>query len=499
MAHDLDKKYYNKGILRLGGINKLTGEYIYPKIANKADNYKCPECNKDIILCKGDIIPPYFRHKADNNPCNHYNSNPGETQIHKEGKMLMKKLLEDNVPFLLTRKCCTCEIIESFQIEEITEKSIIKTEYTFNYNGKKQADVAYIEDNEIYCIFEIYYSHKTCNENRPEPWFEIDAKTLIKIVNNNNVTSLEIPCIRQKKCDKCIKKENVRNYSEKIAAKKICDWMKYDSIKPFYCADFDGASDLTDLPPEAYLEETLTDDHYFTKHYIYDRLNKKAIDDLRHADIVIHDKSVVRYHIYFNKPSFTDIQFNILEEHGIALYFVDVKWVLKQKTKPENIECVIINDPWYKYHGQRVDNVKNVIKIYENLLLIERRYPSALLEGFRFGPGGNFNNITTNPFESQTQKIISTFLCNLKLELQSSKVDFDRVYLKISYNNKNKIKKYHGIWHQRFKVWSITQNCYKKYMAEIDDFVDYKILWLFNICDHCHGSGRVLGDKCWFC
>ncbi len=34
----------------LGAINKITKEYIYPKIANKDDQYICPECNKDVIL-----------------------------------------------------------------------------------------------------------------------------------------------------------------------------------------------------------------------------------------------------------------------------------------------------------------------------------------------------------------------------------------------------------------------------------------------------------------
>ena len=39
--------------LSLGAINKFTGEYIYPKIANKNDEYICPGCNKDLIICQG--------------------------------------------------------------------------------------------------------------------------------------------------------------------------------------------------------------------------------------------------------------------------------------------------------------------------------------------------------------------------------------------------------------------------------------------------------------
>ena len=32
--------------LSLGAINKLTGEYVYPKIANKKDEYICPDVIK---------------------------------------------------------------------------------------------------------------------------------------------------------------------------------------------------------------------------------------------------------------------------------------------------------------------------------------------------------------------------------------------------------------------------------------------------------------------
>ena len=76
-------------LLSLGAINKQTGEYIYPKIANKKDEYICPDCNKDLIFCHGDIRAYYFRHKVDSvNPCHHY-SNPSESQIHKDAKILL--------------------------------------------------------------------------------------------------------------------------------------------------------------------------------------------------------------------------------------------------------------------------------------------------------------------------------------------------------------------------------------------------------------------------
>jgi hypothetical protein len=202
-------------MLSLGAVNKLTREYVYPKIANKKDEYICSECNKDLILCQGEIRVHHFRHKVDNiNPCHHY-SNPTESEIHKHAKLLLKKLLERKIPISLIRKCCCCKKNEEFEIPEISETSNIQLEYRFEYNGVKTADVAYLEDGEILCIFEICNTHKTCSENRPEPWFDIHAETLIKMANDNTLTSLEIPCIRCEKCDDCIETENIITLNKK--------------------------------------------------------------------------------------------------------------------------------------------------------------------------------------------------------------------------------------------------------------------------------------------
>jgi len=198
-------------LLSLGAINKNTGEYVYPKIANKKDEYICPECNRDLIFVKGEVRVHHFRHKVDCiNPCHHY-SNPTESQIHKDAKILLKILLERKFPISFIRNCCECNRYEEFEIPEITEISTIVLEHRFEYNGStKQADVVYINDGEILSIFEICNTHKTCSENRPEPWFEIDAKTLIKIANAISLTSLQIPCIRCEKCDSC-NKEKYKN------------------------------------------------------------------------------------------------------------------------------------------------------------------------------------------------------------------------------------------------------------------------------------------------
>ena len=71
-------------LLSIGAMNKITGEYVYPKIANKQEHYVCPECNKDVIFCNGEIRVRYFRHKFDINPCFYFDK-PNETQKNETG------------------------------------------------------------------------------------------------------------------------------------------------------------------------------------------------------------------------------------------------------------------------------------------------------------------------------------------------------------------------------------------------------------------------------
>jgi len=213
-------------ILPLGAVNKKTREYVYPKVANKKDEYICPDCNKDLILCKGEKIKHHFRHKVDSvNLCHHY-SNPTESQIHKDAKILLKNLFERKIQISLTRHCCSCKKMEEFEIPEMTELSSIKLEHRFQYNDSLQiADVAYLENGEVFALFEIYYTHKTSSEKRPEPWFEIDAEKLIRLANDDTLTSLQIPCIRCEKCEECTEREN-----NKIKAHKD-ELEKYVRIK----------------------------------------------------------------------------------------------------------------------------------------------------------------------------------------------------------------------------------------------------------------------------
>ncbi len=196
----------------MGAINKQTLHYEYPKIASKANKYKCPSCDQDVILRKGKIKKSHYAHKKSENPCYYYDR-PSESQIHKDAKMLMKMLLDNKTNMTFCRKCCYCDKEDPEHICDISynDNSKAVIEYRFHYNhSKRSADIALVEDDNIKYIFEICYKNKTKEENRPEPWFEIDAESFIKNINaNNNENETEIVCKREYKCACCVFTEGI--------------------------------------------------------------------------------------------------------------------------------------------------------------------------------------------------------------------------------------------------------------------------------------------------
>lgn len=219
----------------MGAINKTTNNYEYPKIANKINKYKCPFCEKDVIFRNGKIKQPHFAHCKSNTPCSYYEK-PNETQIHKDAKLLMKTLLDNKTTLNFYRTCNYCneenDSVKSFfarcnkEVKLFTHKindyddSQAHIEYKFTYNeSRKSADVALTQKNELKYIFEICYKNKTKEENRPEPWFEIKAETLINETNsgkNIKDDEIKIECIREYKCDICKKKEEYEKESQII-------------------------------------------------------------------------------------------------------------------------------------------------------------------------------------------------------------------------------------------------------------------------------------------
>jgi hypothetical protein len=222
----------------MGAINKITNAYEYPKIANKINKYKCPSCEQDVIFKKGQINKPHFAHYKSDNPCYYYDK-PNESQVHKDAKLLMKTLLDNKKYISINGNCNHCadrhygnnfgwefDIFE----EDYNENTKAVTEHKFYYNNSnRSADVALIEGDAIKYIFEICYKNKTKEENRPEPWFEIDAEDLINKVNTGEAIdkdgNITIECIRRFKCDECVEYDNKiierQIYYEKLRQEQI--------------------------------------------------------------------------------------------------------------------------------------------------------------------------------------------------------------------------------------------------------------------------------------
>ena len=280
-------------IISLGAINKVTNEYVYPTIANKKDEYICPECNKDLILCQGEIRVHHFRHKVDNvNPCHHY-SNPTESQIHKDAKMLMKNLLERKIKISFIRNCCCCKKDDEYEIPEITETSVIQLEYRFEYNGVKIADVAYLDNGEIVALIEIYNTHKTRSEDRPEPWFEIDAEILINMANDNRLTALQIPCVRCEKCEDCVDREN--------SNLKYYDIEKYVRIKlgqTYPIPDYDEDGRVKHLRIDFDARTNITNNKNIMDLFNEDFINKKVVIHSYKGNITAYVISISSYNKY---------------------------------------------------------------------------------------------------------------------------------------------------------------------------------------------------------
>jgi hypothetical protein len=225
----------------MGAINKTTNNYEYPKIATRCKNkYKCPCCEKDVFLKKGLIKQPHFSHYKSENPCYYYDK-PSETQIHKDAKLLMKSLLDNKKNISIHRTCNYCEQRNFGYSEEIcymiddeyneNTKAVIEYKFDYNNSNNRRADIALIENDKIKYIFEICYKNKTKEENRPEPWVEINAEDLINKINSGEIIDEEgnitIKCIRNYKCDRCIEYEE----NEKIKRNLYYEKLKQDKIE----------------------------------------------------------------------------------------------------------------------------------------------------------------------------------------------------------------------------------------------------------------------------
>jgi len=427
----------------LGAINKKTCEYVYPKIANKTDEYICLECHKDLILCQGNIRVHHFRHKFDyTNACHRYN-NPTESQIHKDAKLLLKILIEkNNISFI--RKCSHCIKEEEFELPEVTETSSIELEYRFEYNGPKIADVAYLDNNEIICIFEIYYSHKTNRENRPEPWFEIDALSLIQQVNDN-INPIKINCIRNEKCEVCVihqeKEENKRKRNKSLALDIIDDWFFHGiEILPF-------SLDLLDM------------DIYITKN-----TKSKNIQTPNSVDLMIEYGDVgdtyELYHIFLIDAS---ENYDIINEFeylysNIAVYYINIDWILSQTERPTRIRSVASLD--CSSHFNKTKTQCGHLSSYwiKQINVPEYKLIYIISCGCGYNSRKEYDNCQKCNVLSPLCIMVTNIHHMLCKQCDVIKYDFEKQYLCVPYHEKEEAKLYDAMWDKDVKKWYVYKD-----------------------------------------
>ena len=214
----------------MGAVNKKTNEYVFPLHALKTDDYKCPICETDIIFKSGKKRRKHYSHKAKSN-CSYYNS-PSESEIHKEGKRVIKKMLDDKEKLMIWRNCKCCgDDVEVLTLINYTDKMICREEFTFQHNSNKRiADVVLLDDDNINFIFEIFKTHRTDEINRPtDKWCEINAEDLIintmEERNRNECGEIEIECVRDVLCCECENKHKIK-LEEKNKKKNYWELMK---------------------------------------------------------------------------------------------------------------------------------------------------------------------------------------------------------------------------------------------------------------------------------
>lgn len=176
----------------------LNGEYCLPCNAEKGLDYICPGCGESVILRKGDVNIHHFAHKPGERDCKFY-EHPGEGEIHKMAKHIIVDLLRKRKIKKVVRSCPKgCAYDEQIEYEDGDEVTV-----EYRVSDKCIVDVAVINNGKIKYIFEICDTHKTTRET-PEPWFEVDAKEILKKTEN-----VCMHCIRKNRyCSTCVKHAN---------------------------------------------------------------------------------------------------------------------------------------------------------------------------------------------------------------------------------------------------------------------------------------------------
>ena len=448
----------------LGAINKNTGKYTPPRFASKNDKYKCPECERDLIFRQGKIKVPHYAHKKENDPCKFY-INPTETQIHKDAKLLLKSIIENNMNVKIKRNCICCNnTINEFIIPQYNENFKINIEYKIKHEGKiKYIDIAYIDNNNFIALFEICYRKKSCKQNRPEPWYEIDAEKFIDIVNKNtNINELTIECIRKEKCIKCITDIDQYNIKHNEAKEKLAKMIPYDNF--FTCRD----GPFIDYPIH-------NNNKYFGV----------LLDEIINIE---HIKKYIPKNIYNSIEDKTDKKINILSNPEIIKYIPNVPQVFDSNFVPSFELCEEIGLYPFMEVDIAIPHKGDIVEVWMlsqyddyDLKFIISKILRYIINCSIYIINKDWileqnNNLSKEDFYNNAKKVAKCFKIK-PIEFRNTNISFDftNIYLKVPFYQKDKAKSLGAKWDCNNKLWFIKHdNKKKEYILSLFNQIDLK-------------------------
>lgn len=186
------------------------GSYLKPEFAKKDINYICKFCSSEVILCKGEKVKPYWRHKLIKHEHDIQN---GNSCYHNYCVELLKRILESSKSIIFDEICGLClKNMDSKKYHCVGYK-FIKEYFLINHNGR--ADMCVLnEQDSIEFIVEVLNLHKTKPNKRPEPWFEISCEKIQEKYNRGKYNYINF--IDERKDKLCVKCKIGNNHVGKI-------------------------------------------------------------------------------------------------------------------------------------------------------------------------------------------------------------------------------------------------------------------------------------------
>ena len=151
-------------------------------------------------------------------------------------------------------------------------------------------------------------------------------------------------------------------------------------------------------------------------------------------------------------------------EHLISVYYLDINWILTQQSIPERINYIASLD-FYSHNKLDKDyciNCKSTWPFWVKRINLTTDYKVIQIgcSGCGYNPNTEFvncercNSVNTPLCVMETNKISIHICKECDIELFSS----GNIYLKVSFNEKDEVKKLGANWDNKYKRWFINKN-----------------------------------------